>query len=115
MPVAVRHDSTPPAATELPNQDTRYRAAVRRDRRQKPRRASRGSARSAAGRGRERTRPGEPLAQLRVDLRVVEEREVVGAAELEAVLVAKAEATRAAAARRARREDEHVANEPADR
>jgi hypothetical protein len=57
----------------------------------------------------------EPLAQLGVDLRVVEEREVVCAADAQAVLLLERDAPRAAASRGARRQHEPVADEPRDR
>src|SRR5215210_1244174 len=58
---------------------------------------------------------GEPGAQLVVDRRVVEQREVAGAAEVHAVLLLEGDPAGAAAARGARLQHERVADQAAER
>ena len=60
-------------------------------------------------------RRGEPAAQRRVDRGVVEQRQVVRAADVQPVLRVERDPARAAAAGRARRQHEPVAEQPPDR
>src|SRR4051794_32783469 len=70
-----------------------------------------------AGRGRKRLLRArrQPFAQLRVDRRVVEQREVRGRCDVEAVLLAEGEPALAAASRAAGHEHERVAEQAPER
>src|SRR6187549_2828722 len=68
-----------------------------------------------SGAARARGRRGQPVAQLVVDRRVVQQREVKGSADVVAVLLVEADPPRAADARSARLQHETVADQSAER